>query len=589
MVHRTGEYPRPPAWPGGSFSRALGWTALFGIFSGGCTLQGELTYDYDLIRLKEIPSRRGLDPGEQISKSGSTSLLLGPGRDELDPGDFRLDPRKIEAVFGPKGEGEYQFILISDLQIRDRCIDLGAQTSRFLDKNPINPIEVTLLNFYQDHADVFYAGFVLKAIRMGLERNRNIDFVAHLGDSMQLGIRSELEMFTELVGKFLLRGEKDASSDTWAAGWLTPSILLGDGREIPFFNLLGNHDVLLMGNFNEHGPVDPRGPGRENPCIYSLDSLKDVLRGLAPFVGGSCRGGDEAALLGGGSCERGYYSVDRKLPDGKLLRLVMLHTNESNILDPLIPSFQRGALYPSISLEQFFWLKGLLEDAHGEPSKVSGVLVFAHNELAEISVNRTNRRSERDASAGELPELLGRYRKVHGFFSGHLHSGCRPVRWRFEDHEFFEYLQPAIQEYPKCWGIVTLGRAGDGSPSGIQVRYYNIEDILDVSQSKGLDVADQGPPYGYQERFRDWVAALNKVAPRIEDRVKLLAEYCYRGSRYDVLHDLRQDVGLAFNPAIAGRLLEIYRGANEFWTALKKEELSWQDHRKLLEEEGSER
>jgi 3',5'-cyclic AMP phosphodiesterase CpdA len=562
---------------------------VLGMSSAACSLQGELTYDYDLIRLKEVPSRRGLDPGEPIFKSGSTSLLLGPSRDELDPRDFKLDPRKIDAIFGPKGEGEYQFILISDLQIRDRCVDLGARTSRFLDKNPLNPIEVTLLNFYQDHADVFYAAFALKAIRMGLEKNQNIDFVAHLGDSMQLGIRSELEMFNELVGKFLLRGEKVAPWEAWSRGWLTPTIALPGGREVPFFNLLGNHDVLIMGNFDQHGPINPEGVGRDNRCIFSLDSLKDALRGLGPASDATCGGGEGTTPLGGGTCERGYYSVDRTLPDGKLLRLIMLHTNEGNILDPYFPSFQRGALYPSISEEQFLWLRTLLEDAERDASDIRAVLVFAHNELAEISVNRTNDRADRDASVGELAELLGRYRKVSAFFSGHLHSGCRPIRWQFDGHEFYEYLQPALQEYPKCWGIVTLRPPGEASACSIQVRYYNIEDILDVTGSKGLDTSDDGPPTGYQERFRDWVATLNKVAPRIEDRVKLLAEYCYRGSRYDVIHDLREDVTLAFNPAVADRLLKIYRGANNFWAALKRENLTWQDHRKLLEEEQADK
>src|SRR5579862_2332194 len=250
---------------------------VLGASSIGCSLTGELTYSYDLIRLKELPHRRGLVPGEPIYKSGSTSLLLGPERNELDPADFELDPVKVNEVFGPVRPDEYQFVLLSDIQIRDRCVDLGYRTSRFLDKNPIMPIEVTLLNFYQDHADVFYAGFVLKAIRMGLERNPNIDFVAHLGDSMQLGLRSELDTFTELVGKFLLRGDQAVSRETWRAGWLTPTIELTGGRQRPFFNLLGNHDVMIMGNFNEGGPINPGGVGPGNTCISSLAKLKEAV------------------------------------------------------------------------------------------------------------------------------------------------------------------------------------------------------------------------------------------------------------------------------------------------------------------------
>ncbi|HXX94658.1 MAG TPA: hypothetical protein VEN81_13575, partial [Planctomycetota bacterium] len=218
-------------------------------------------------------------------------------------------------------------------------------------------------------------------------------------------------------------------------------------------------------------------------------------------------------------------------------------------------------------------------------SGVGAVLVFAHNELAEITVNRTGDRKDRDRTVGEVAGLLGRHRKVMGFFSGHLHSGCRPVRWSFEGHEFYEYLQPAVQEYPKCWAVVTFRLAGDAEGPAIRVKYYNIEDILDVAGSRDLDVRDDNDPVSYQKRFTDWVVRLNREAPRIEDRVKLLAEYCYRGSRFDVIHDLREDVCLAFNPAITDRLLEIYRGANEFWKAIKTESLTWSDHRKLLETE----
>jgi hypothetical protein len=283
---------------------------------------------------------------------------------------------------------------------------------------------------------------------------------------------------------------------------------------------------------------------------------------------------------------RGYYVRDRALPDGKTVRLVMLHTNDANILDPLIPGFQSGALYPSLGSDQFRWLSEQLDGAEQDPN-VELVLVFGHNELAEITVNRTGDRSDRDRSIGEVPALLGRHRKVKAYFSGHLHSGSRPVLWSFDGHAFHEYLQPAIQEYPKCWAIVRLRRDASTGEYGVRVRYYNLEDLLDLGDTASLDVRDDGS-LTLQERFRHWIVDLDQAAPRIQDRVRLLAAYCYWGSIEDLRNDLREDISLAFHPSFQETLLKKYDSANAFWRTLKQDGLTWKDHRRALEETDAE-
>jgi 3',5'-cyclic AMP phosphodiesterase CpdA len=565
---------------------SLALLASAGLWQSGCSLEAELRYTYPIIENKNPMARWGLIPGEAVFKQGSTCLLLGPSRFELDPDVFELDLERIDAIFRNERVEDYQFVLLSDIQIRDRAVDLGPWLSGFIDKNPIKPIEVTLLNFYQDYADVFYAGYILKAIRLGLERNSSIDFVAHLGDAVQVGLKSEVHAYSELVGKFLLNGRLRDWQDAWKPGWLTPVVLLEKGRTRPFFNLLGNHDVLIMGNFNEHGPINPEGPGRGNTCIHSLDSLKEALQGFAgpPASGGSTT--LRPQVFGTPELDNGYYASNRMLPNGKTVRLIMLHTNERNLLDPLIPGFQAGALYPSLSSNQFCWLASQLDDAEADPS-VEVVLVFGHNELAEITVNRANDRSMRDESIGEVPALLGRHRKVKAYFSGHLHSGSRPVAWSFEEHSFTEHLQPAIQEYPKCWGMVRLRRDPATGEYSVRVKYYNLEDLMDLSDTASMDVRDDGPETT-QERFLEWVRTLDRAAPRIQDRVRLLAAACYRGSIYDLQHDLREDISLAFHPSFRAALLAKYESANTSWLAMKQDGRTWQDHRKLLEEANEE-
>ena len=96
----------------------------------------------------------------------------------------------------------YKFIHLSDFQIRDRTLNLGPRKTQTIDR--YLGIETMQTNYYQDHADVFYLGFILKAIRRIFVEVNDIDFVIHTGDAMHIGTLDELNAFNELIGNFLL-------------------------------------------------------------------------------------------------------------------------------------------------------------------------------------------------------------------------------------------------------------------------------------------------------------------------------------------------------------------------------------------------
>lgn len=526
----------------------------------GCTLSPQIKYDHDRMPSVVGESGRVLQPGEPVPKGGVTTMLGGRGFN-MDPSYFVLDTNKVAPLFAPSPEALVSFIVIADPQIDDRGMRFSPAVTQFIDKRA--KIETTVRGIYQDHADVFYLGFVLKAIRLGLVVNTNIAMVVHLGDAMQVGRKSELAAFNEMMGKFLIAGRSSCWEESWSGTWLKTPILLPDRRECWWFNLIGNHDVRVLGNFPRNLPI--RVPGG---AIGSPAELQAALEQTPPFDA-ACRP-DRRPVLGVGTAEHGYYWIDRQLPDGRLARLVMLNTSEGTLLDPLIPKLYRGALYPSLSGEQFDWLRHTLDSAQTNES-VGLVLVFGHYPLMEVTVNRTVKRPDRDRTYEEVNKLLGEFSKVNAYFCGHLHSGGPPKEHRFNDHTFVEYICPSLQEYPKSFGLASVCKDPLSGKYSTRVKYHNLEDVLDLASLPPVEVGEESPPYDQQTRLADWLVALDNSTTNMVERVQLLADYCYRSSIYDLQRDLRTDISLCFNPKLRGKLLQEYSGCQEFWLQLKRE------------------
>ncbi len=528
----------------------------------GCALRPHIKYDPDRMPPLTGPSGRELQPGAPLQKDHVTKLLGGPGASGLDPEYFLLDTNIMAGLFAPDGKELFSFFFLADTQIDDRALRFGPGLTQIVDKK--FKIETTVRGFYQDHADVYYLGFVLKAIRLGLVMHTNIGFVAHLGDAMHVGRKPEVAAFNEMIGKFLVAGQAPGWEACWGGTWLKTPILLPDGRECWWFNVLGNHDVLRLGTFSGGLPI--RVPGG---AISSRQQLQAALEQTPPFNAASCP--NRARVLGDGTAGSGYYWMDRQLPDGRMVRLVMLNTSERTILDPLIPTLQRGASYPSLSGEQFDWLRNTLALAQTNDS-VGLVLVFGHYPLMEITVNRTGKRSDRDRTYGAIKDLLGEFPKVNAYFCGHLHSGSPPKEHRFSTHTVVEYISPPLLEFPKSFGLASVRQDPVTGKYSTNVRYYNLEDLMDLNALPPVEVGEESPPEDQQTRLADWLVTLDESTTNTVQRFQLLAKYAYRSAQYDRHRDLRTDTSLCFHPKFKRQLLQEYTGAQEFLLQLKRDQ-----------------
>lgn len=128
------------------------------------------------------------------------------------------------------------FVHASDVQLRDPSVIL---TDRRLSKRLdfFRPLS----SFEYDEDLAFYNQYLFEAVIETINRAAKQgdpeapSFVIHTGDSLDSNVTSELERFHTII----------------------------DRSEIPFFNLLGNHDVLVFGNLT---PTDEMAEKQDRKC-----------------------------------------------------------------------------------------------------------------------------------------------------------------------------------------------------------------------------------------------------------------------------------------------------------------------------------
>jgi 3',5'-cyclic AMP phosphodiesterase CpdA len=231
-----------------------------------------------------------------------------------------------------------------------------------------------------------------------------IDLAIHTGDASDVGLRSELQRFLYVAHKL----------------------------DVPFLNVIGNHDMLCLGLWTATNPFD---------ALY-LNSV-DLTAEIAPkfranmdmLVQDRARHirlvGEEVASLGehaptkqafGSSrlgydlapnVDDGYYTAVVRAPASGLpgLQLIVLRTNRDN-----------GGADSEIDDAQLSWLNDTLDSASARSSLV---VIGAHHPLMEVHRNQNGLGDATDTTVTEplkkLREMLLHYPNVVLYLTGHTH------------------------------------------------------------------------------------------------------------------------------------------------------------------------
>ena len=510
------------------------------VFAGCVGQHQHLRYDAAL-QERNAGSTHQLTPRRPVAGiDGAVNLLLGPEAELLSLEQITIDPARLAALFPPVSTEldetlSYRFVHFSDIQLRDRGTGVRPHLERLADKRA----RWTHNNFYQDHADVFYAAFMVTAMRELLDNQSHL-FVAHTGDSLHINKRSELAAFAGLLERFLYFDPDDRQpcASCWTdSGWLTPTFAIrGDGAPTHrFFNLIGNHDVLRWGSFDRQTNGLLRANSNE---IASLAELSAALKEVGSSSGRLVAHDLAPAAEGSSSTEpRAYYTIDltvRAAGDARTearARLIFLDVYQSSTKG----KYGERASGPVMEKDQRDWLAGLLAEANADPL-IDHVLVFGHTPLWRVA---TEGLGEEDPDHTHLEALLSDEPKVIAYFSGHFHSGVPTDNSHLKrrGYPFAHFTVPSLMEFPKILSSVTVRRLQDGSYR-IATRALGLTDLDIVDEpyrAANASVDVHADVLDHQQRaFTAWLDALDeRCGADAGCRARQLAYDCLAGAMLD--------------------------------------------------------
>jgi 3',5'-cyclic AMP phosphodiesterase CpdA len=372
------------------------------------------------------------------------------------------------------------FVHVSDVQIRDFSLIyhndfLSAAVDLFV-KGTERRVEVDTAEEYPFLVLVKTIN-KLEAELIKSHPKERPAFMIHTGDAIEAGTVGELLRFLSVANR----------------------------SAIPWFNVIGNHDILTFGNFAQGATrVDGLVPGLE--MITDRTTFMRLHRGegsAAPYAGvygmhsSSRKGNDyipgteahgfdcdstdllrqsgDASTCQGGL--RSYYSFSTRTDPP--LRIIALDTTIPDTEIFSVWSFQVPGVGAGgfIGEEQMTWLRAQLADAkrNGE-----AVLVFGHHPLSwrrqldnsntlDHNPPRAILKAQYRAATRPvyLADFLKSYDNVLGYFGGHTHK-VGLFRHTFdpgklanmEGRAFAEVIAPSLHEFPLSALLVRVIKAG---------------------------------------------------------------------------------------------------------------------------------
>lgn len=352
------------------------------------------------------------------------------------------------------------FVHVSDVQVRDNDIVLdseatepvidaiakGARRTEALDRNDEYPYLALVEGINRLVSD--------KGKGTPLNAQEVPAFMIHTGDAIDAGSKGELLQFLNVSNRL----------------------------KLPWFNVIGNHDVFLFGNFSQHRLrsdqlipgldlvrsrtqfMDSHGgnlafyyPGGTPRHLYSHDATEKGNK----VVPGSYFHGFDLTPSGTNSSPLSYYSFVT-LQTSPPVMIVVLDTvaqdedTEIRMLGGVqMPGF--GAWSRQISEDQFLWLSRKIDGAAADGAVV---LVFGHHPLSSLSQEEGELRY-RDpnlTNSRRLRDFLKENRHVLAYFSGHTHFAriIETIDNSRGDRKFLEVIAPSMHEYPQLAFLVNI-------------------------------------------------------------------------------------------------------------------------------------
>ena len=396
------------------------------------------------------------------TKNGTDGLLIDENNLSLYDIDLDLFNSKAHITNIQPGE-KLSFFHLSDVQLHDERVYMFSKNlTSFFDKF-VNSFEHDPDMVFYDYS--YYLAVIgamrILSDRLANEKGIEPSFMIHTGDSVNMGVVSELY---ELI-------------------YITNNL------EIPWFNVIGNHDFQVYGNISSKhvGVINPnmgfqtinsrynfinmhgKGFDLDSRIYFSPDNAphgNTASDRRSVYNGFDMRGKFtlENEFLNermNQPCEKchGYYffeALEPKDNDPGIL-CVVLDTTTKNF------RFSLGTVYKDVEneditdkelrkalkYEQINWLKDVLERYSTKNNWM--VLVFAHHPLS---------RGFFDESDEELIKIFEKPKyNVIAYFCGHNHT--HEINYHKNSNNantfgFWEVITGSIFEYPKKGSLVTL-------------------------------------------------------------------------------------------------------------------------------------